>query len=267
MNKEILVDSTETNTTLNTSVLPGMATESNSNDNQTQADQTVSAASAVPATHAIEPVQNTASIQLTNSTYTETNDNNDFSPSMSELPSYNEALKLKKMEVNLENGEIPSSIPPSYYTSTTSNPNFNDETRIIIDPADLRVIAEATDQSLTEQEVGSECMFLSAFMVAFFFNWVGFFASICLLPNAAGKYGALSGLGLSIAKWVTMIKYQSWMTQMNDFQQKLFFWLFIFIGFYLFFRGLINFMSLKYRPRAHASYSRRMRDRWFGFID
>jgi len=43
-------------------------------------------------------------------------------------------------------------------------------------------------------------------MIAFFFNWVGFFASICLLPNAAGKYGALSGLGLSIAKWVTMIK-------------------------------------------------------------
>lgn len=182
----------------------------------------------------------------------------DTMPPASELPSYNEALKLKKQEIKLENGEI----PPSYYSST--NPNHLDETRIAIDPADLRAIVEASEP-LNDQEIGSECMFLSAFMIAFFFNWVGFFASICLLPNAAGKYGALSGFGLSMAKWVTI--YQSWMTQMNDFQQRLFFWLFIFIGFYLFFRGLINFMSLKYRPRAHAAYVRRNRERWFGFIE
>lgn len=49
-------------------------------------------------------------------------------------------------------------------------------------------------------------MFLSAFMISFFFNWIGFFASICLLPNAAGKYGALSGFGLSMAKWVTIVR-------------------------------------------------------------
>ena len=57
-----------------------------------------------------------------------------------------------------------------------------------------------------DQDIGSECMFLSAFMIAFFFNWIGFFASICLLPNAAGKYGALSGFGLSMAKWVTIVR-------------------------------------------------------------
>ena len=52
-------------------------------------------------------------------------------PPASELPSYNEALKLKKQEIKLENGEI----PPSYYSST--NPNHLDETRIAIDPADV----------------------------------------------------------------------------------------------------------------------------------
>ena len=67
-------------------------------------------------------------------------------------------------------------------------------------------IAEATDSLSIDNEIGSECMFLSAFMIAFFFNWVGFFASICLLPNAAGKYGALSGFGLSMAKWVTIVR-------------------------------------------------------------
>ena len=127
-------------------------------------------------------------------------------PPMSELPSYTEALKLKKMEMENNDGIIPTTIPPSYYTSTNPNANHLDETRIVIDPADLRAIHEATESVLSDQEVGSECMFLSAFMISFFFNWVGFFASVCLLPNAAGKYGALSGLGLSIAKWVTMIK-------------------------------------------------------------
>ena len=63
-----------------------------------------------------------------------------------------------------------------------------------------------SDSLSYDQDIGSECMFLSAFMIAFFFNWIGFFASICLLPNAAGKYGALSGFGLSMAKWVTIVR-------------------------------------------------------------
>lgn len=175
-------------------------------------------------------------------------------PPVSELPSYNEALRLKKQEAN--------EVPPSYYPTITPP-----ETRhIIIEESDLRV----NDSLNYDQDIGSECMFLSAFMIAFFFNWIGFFASVCLLPNAAGKYGALSGFGLSMAKWVTIVRYQEWMNNMNDFQQKLFFWLFIFLGFYLFFRGLINFMSLKYRPRQHnvIDFTReRNRNRWFGFIE
>jgi hypothetical protein len=175
-------------------------------------------------------------------------------PPTSELPSYNEALRLKKQEA--------SEVPPSYYP-TINNPT--ESRHIIIDESELR----ANDALAYDQDIGSECMFLSAFMIAFFFNWIGFFASICLLPNAAGKYGALSGFGLSMAKWVTIVRYQEWMNNMNDFQQKLFFWLFIFLGFYLFFRGLINYMSLKYRPRQNMiDISReRNRNRWFGFIE
>lgn len=238
--------------------------ESNSNDHQSAQPQL--SEQVAQQTGAAAPIIQPPQEIETNLTQYATNV--ESPPPMSELPSYNEALKLKKMEAsNIENGEIPTIIPPSYYTSTHPNPNYRDETRIVIDPADLRAIAEATESSMSDHEVGSECMFLSAFMIAFFFNWIGFFTSICLLPNAAGKYGALSGLGLSIAKWVTMIKYQSWMTQMNDLQQKLFFWFFIFIGFYLFFRGLINFMSLKYRPRSQAAQTRQLRERWFGYVE
>ncbi len=45
-------------------------------------------------------------------------------PPASELPSYNEALRLKKLECN--------EIPPSYYASIPI-----EETRIVIDPADV----------------------------------------------------------------------------------------------------------------------------------
>lgn len=180
-------------------------------------------------------------------------------PLPSELPSYSEALRLKKLEAN---GDLPPSYFPGQY-----DPEQSDSTRITIDAIDLRAINDASNPAYDQEMIGSECMFLSAFMIAFFFNWIGFFASICLLPNAAGKYGALSGFGLSMAKWVTIVRYQEWMNNMNDFQQKLFFWLFIFLGFYLFFRGLINYMTLKYRPRASIEYSNRMRNRWFGFVE
>ncbi|CAF0736702.1 unnamed protein product [Brachionus calyciflorus] len=175
-------------------------------------------------------------------------------PPLSELPSYTEALRIKATEAQT------NELPPGYFSG--SNPN---DTRFpIVENIDLRAYTEA-DLASFEQDIGSECMFLSAFMIAFFFNWVGFFASICLIPNAAGKYGALSGFGLSMAKWVTIVRYQDWMVNMNDFQQKLFVWLFIFLGFYLFFRGLINYMTLKYRPRGEYPVERR--NRWYSIMD
>jgi hypothetical protein len=53
---------------------------------------------------------------------------------------------------------------------------------------------------------------------------------------------------------------------MNDFQQKLFFWLFTFLGFYLFFRGLINYMTLRYYPQQ-AQNEQTRRNRWFAIIE
>lgn len=179
-------------------------------------------------------------------------------PSPAELPSYTEAVRLKKLEANTND------LPPAYFPPGSAGPT-DSATRFAIDPSDMIQGLVDDSHNVYEQDVGSECMFLSAFMIAFFFNWIGFFASICLLPNAAGKYGALSGFGLSMAKWVTIVRYQEWMNYMNDFQQKLFFWLFIFLGFYLFFRGLINYMTLKYRPIASIDYTRR--NRWFTFMD
>lgn len=52
--------------------------------------------------------------------------------------------------------------------------------------------------------------------MAFFFNWIGFLCSICLFNTIAGRCGALSGLGLSIVKWICIVRvgvYSLWLTQ------------------------------------------------------
>lgn len=46
----------------------------------------------------------------------------------------------------------------------------------------------------------------SAFSVAFLFNWIGFFLSFCLTTSAAGRYGAISGFGLSLIKWILIVR-------------------------------------------------------------
>lgn len=50
-------------------------------------------------------------------------------------------------------------------------------------------------------------MFLSP--VAFLFNWIGFLLSFCLTTSAAGRYGAISGFGLSLIKWVLIVRVRS----------------------------------------------------------
>lgn len=52
----------------------------------------------------------------------------------------------------------------------------------------------------------SDIFFLSAFTVAFLFNWIGFFLSFCLTTSAAGRYGAISGFGLSLIKWILIVR-------------------------------------------------------------
>ena len=42
--------------------------------------------------------------------------------------------------------------------------------------------------------------------MAFVFNWLGFFAAYCMTKTVAGRYGAISGFGLSVVKWVLILK-------------------------------------------------------------
>lgn len=57
-----------------------------------------------------------------------------------------------------------------------------------------------------EYKEGLTCWFSPAFSVAFLFNWIGFFLSFCLTTSAAGRYGAISGFGLSLIKWILIVR-------------------------------------------------------------
>jgi hypothetical protein len=47
------------------------------------------------------------------------------------------------------------------------------------------------------------------FIVAFLFNWIGFLLLMCFCHTIAARYGALSGFGLSLAKWTLIVKHST----------------------------------------------------------
>lgn len=42
--------------------------------------------------------------------------------------------------------------------------------------------------------------------MAFLFNWIGFCLSFCLTNTIAGRYGAICGFGLSLIKWILIVR-------------------------------------------------------------
>lgn len=44
------------------------------------------------------------------------------------------------------------------------------------------------------------------FAVGFVFNWIGLLGSLCITETIAGRLGAMSGFGLSLVKWVAIMK-------------------------------------------------------------
>uniref|UniRef100_A0A7N6BSB5 Nedd4 family interacting protein 1 n=1 Tax=Anabas testudineus TaxID=64144 RepID=A0A7N6BSB5_ANATE len=93
---------------------------------------------------------------------------------------------------------------------------------------------------------------LCFFTVAFLFNWIGFFLSFCLTTSAAGRYGAISGFGLSLIKWVLIVRFSTYFPGYFDGQYWLW-WVFLALGFMLFIRGFVNYSRV--RKLADPTYA------------
>lgn len=151
------------------------------------------------------------------------------------------------------NAESSNQKLPSY-TEATTLPTYEEAER-----SKFQESLRATDGSQDSQEeitphegrlfkattLGTDGMFLCAFVMAFFFNWIGFLCSICLFNTIAGRCGALSGLGLSIVKWIFIVKHNKWANDWADGDSWVW-WLLLLCGMMIFLRGAIHYIKTKY---------------------
>ncbi|XP_023648885.1 NEDD4 family-interacting protein 2-like [Paramormyrops kingsleyae] len=140
------------------------------------------------------------------------------------LPTYDEAEKAAAMATSVAN--MQGEFPP--------RPDFSEAHRM---------------------SVGSDRMFIVAFFVAFLFNWIGFCLSFCLTNTMAGRCGALSGFGLSLVKWIFVLRIFHYFDQYIH-GQSWFWWIFITFGFLLFFRGIVNYLKVRNLPENMVASSR-----------
>ncbi|XP_061608259.1 NEDD4 family-interacting protein 1-like isoform X1 [Phyllopteryx taeniolatus] len=166
-----------------------------------------------------------------------------------------------------EDGSFPK--PPSYNVATTL-PSYDEAERTKAEAAvplvtarpqhreRLETFDDVIRSSLEDEDfvtrddfedadqlrIGNDGIFMLTFFMAFLFNWIGFFLSFCLTTSAAGRYGAISGFGLSLIKWVLIVRFSTYFPGYFDGQYWLW-WVFLVLGFLLFLRGFINYTRIR----------------------
>ncbi|XP_077403397.1 NEDD4 family-interacting protein 1-like isoform X2 [Vanacampus margaritifer] len=147
-----------------------------------------------------------------------------------------------------EDGSFPK--PPSYNVATTL-PSYDEAERTKMETSAPLVTVRDEDfvtrddfEDADQLRIGNDGIFMLTFFMAFLFNWIGFFLSFCLTTSAAGRYGAISGFGLSLIKWVLIVRFSTYFPGYFDGQYWLW-WVFLVLGFLLFLRGFINYTRIR----------------------
>ncbi|XP_065344289.1 NEDD4 family-interacting protein 1-like [Cloeon dipterum] len=144
------------------------------------------------------------------------------------LPSYEEAQQQKMQE------QYGDGAPPHLSTHINiNNPQQSPLTFLAIDTEDC-----STETSL----LGSDFTFFTAFLVAFLFNWIGFLLLMCFCHTIAARYGALSGFGLSLAKWTLIVKHS---TDLASRENIWLWWLIMAFGLLICARATIQYLHIK----------------------
>uniref|UniRef100_A0A3Q2CG38 Nedd4 family interacting protein 1 n=1 Tax=Cyprinodon variegatus TaxID=28743 RepID=A0A3Q2CG38_CYPVA len=147
-----------------------------------------------------------------------------------------------------EDGVFPK--PPSYNVATTL-PSYDEAERTKAETSSPLVAARDEDfvtrddfDDADQLRIGNDGIFMLTFFMAFLFNWIGFFLSFCLTTSAAGRYGAISGFGLSLIKWILIVRFSAYFPGYFDGQYWLW-WVFLVMGLLLFLRGFINYVRIR----------------------
>ncbi|KAG9338589.1 hypothetical protein JZ751_025552 [Albula glossodonta] len=91
--------------------------------------------------------------------------------------------------------------------------------------------------------------------MAFLFNWIGFCLSFCLTNTIAGRYGAICGFGLSLIKWILIVRFSDYFNGYFNGQYWLW-WIFLILGLLLFFRGFVSYLKVRNMSESMAASHR-----------
>ncbi|KAF4531877.1 hypothetical protein B566_EDAN000906 [Ephemera danica] len=140
------------------------------------------------------------------------------------LPSYEEAQQQKRQEEQRSRDTAPqrATAPPL--------------------AAFLAIDADLTECDTESSLLGTDFMFFTAFLVAFLFNWIGFLLLMCFCHTIAARYGALSGFGLSLAKWTLIVKHS---TDLASRENIWLWWLIMAFGLLICVRAIIQYLHIK----------------------
>lgn len=177
-------------------------------------------------------------------------------------PGYSETAVVEQQ------GDTPAYGPaklPNYVDATTL-PSYEEaeRTKVEQEAAAAASHSEVEGGRLTsldgaaEIAIGTDGMFICTFLISFLFNWLGFLLSLCVSNTVAGRCGALSGLGLSIVKWVVIVKHNNWGNNLAEADSWLW-WLLVLCGFLLFIRGSVQYVRVKYEWARLSGHIRHFR--------
>merc|ERR1719211_543920 len=107
--------------------------------------------------------------------------------------------------------------------------------------------------------LGNDFVFFTAFLTAFLFNWIGFLLLMCFCHTIAARYGALSGFGLSLAKWTLIVKNS---TDLASADNSWLWWLITAFGMLVCMRAIFQYLHIK---RTWGRLSTSARERLFFF--
>ncbi|XP_048214192.1 NEDD4 family-interacting protein 1-like [Perognathus longimembris pacificus] len=151
--------------------------------------------------------------------------------------------------------------PPSYNVATTL-PSYDEAERTkaealipLVPGRDEDFVGRDDCDDADQLRIGNDGIFMLTFFMAFLFNWIGFFLSFCLTTSAAGRCGAISGFGLSLIKWILIVRFSTYSPGYFDDQYWLW-WVFLVLGFLLFLRGFISYAKVRKMPETFSNLPR-----------
>ncbi|XP_078513619.1 NEDD4 family-interacting protein 2 isoform X1 [Lissotriton helveticus] len=205
-----------------------------------------------------QPSTSTQTNQTVLTSQTEASSETDMSP-----PPYS-SIPMEAAAAATEGHSDYYPVPPPYSVAT-SLPTY-DEAEKAKAAAMAAAAAEAAqrdeeypprdDFSDADQlRVGNDGIFMLAFFMAFIFNWIGFCLSFCITNTIAGRYGAICGFGLSLIKWILIVRFSDYFTGYFNGQYWLW-WIFLVLGLLLFFRGFVNYLKVRNMSESMAAAHR-----------